>query len=256
MEVQIIIGSHKRAGRVTSHKHFANTKICVPESQYLQYRKYHKKADLIAHPDSIVGMSAKREYMYRTFGDMLQLDDDCIGMFRVYRPPTSGRIGSLRRATCTASRAYDIVQATADTAKQMGCFLFGFGSHAHPASFRQLKPFRFGGYTPSGAVGLLSGSKLFFPTDTTLPIEDYWICLLNSYMHRKAWLDCRFSCGFRATYTGVGGFSEFRVGDAERQATLYLKKYFGDAVTEKRSSSLTKTERNRHGRSISLPYRI
>lgn len=105
---------------------------------------------------------------------------------------------------------------------------------------------------------MFRGSKLWFPTDCTLPIDDYWICLLNAYYHRFAWYDSRFAFGFKDTYRGRGGMAEYRVGDTEKAATEYLVQHFGPAVQPKsnRNTNATKRQRNQWGRRIEMPYRI
>ncbi len=106
-------------------------------------------------------------------------------------------------------------------------------------------------------MGLLKGSKLWVPTDSTLPIDDYWVCLLNAYYHRFAWYDCRYAFGFKDTYRGAGGMAEFRVGDREKAATQHLVKHFGAAVQPKASrGNATKRQRNQWGRKIEMPYRV
>lgn len=255
MEVPVIIVSHKRAGRVTTHRYIDKGVVCVPESQYAAYAEHHKKEELLAHPDSVVGLPAKRQWVYQTLGDVFMIDDDCIGLFRIYKAQGA----QARSQMASPGRAWELVQLAADTARQMGAFLFGFWSHANPMTFDQFRPFRFGGYSPGGAMGMLRGSKLWFPTDCTLPIDDYWICLLNAYYHRFAWYDTRFAFGFKDTYRGPGGMSEYRVGDTEKGATEYLVKQFGSAVQPKgsrKNDQATKRQRNQWGRKIVLPWRF
>lgn len=251
--IQVIIVSHKRAGRVTTPRYVANAKVCVPASQAADYARYHAKTDLLVHPDSVVGLPAKRQWVYQTLGDVFMLDDDCIGLYRIYREERSKGRGQM----CSAERAYELIQLAGETARKLGAYLFGFGSHAHPMTYNQFRPFKFGGYTPGGAMGLLKGSKLWFPTDVTLPIDDYWICLLNAFYHRYAWYDCRFAFGFKDTYRGSGGMAEYRIGETERTATQYLIQHFGSAVQKKDiRGGATKRSRNEWARRIVLPYRV
>jgi hypothetical protein len=255
-DVQVVIVSHKRAGRVTTHRYVDKAKVCVPKAQFHDYARHHAKADLLVHPDGVVGLPAKRQWVYETVGDVFMLDDDCIGLFRIYR--YKGR-QSLRSQTASPGRVWEIIQACADTARQMGAYLYGFESHANPLTFDCLRPFCRGGYSPGGAIGLLAGSKLWWPADTTLPIDDYWICLLNAYYHRFAWYDGRFAFGFKDTYRGAGGMAEYRVGDTEREATAYLVKHFGSALKPKgqrRGDPATKRQRNPWSRTIVMPYRV
>lgn len=252
MELKVTILSHKRAGRVTTHRFVDGAVVCIPESQYGAYAQHHPKDQLLVHPDSVVGLPAKRQWVYQQFGNVFMLDDDCIGLYRIYRP--KGSQGKSQMAS--PGRTRELIQMVAETAEKLGAFLFGFASHANPMTFDEFRPFRFGGYSPGGAIGMRAGSKLWFPADVTLPIDDYWICLLNSFYHRFAWYDCRFAFGFKDTYRGAGGMAEYRVGNTERTATEYLVKQFGSVVQPKaRLKNATKRQRNQWGRRIVLPYR-
>lgn len=207
----------------------------------------------MTHPDSVVGLCAKRQWVLDLGIDVFMLDDDCLGMHRIYETK-----GGRRKALASPERVKDIINSTADTARKMGAYLYGFASHCNPVTFDSHRPFKFGGYTPGGAMGILKGSKLRFPVESTLTIDDYWICLLNSFHHRFAWYDKRFAFGFMTTYVGEGGMSEFRKADTEYQATLYLQKMFGKDVVVKKGKPTgiaTKKEKNRDARSIRLPFK-
>ena len=248
MAIPILIVSHRRAGRVTTHKHVAHAKVCIPECQAGEYARHHDPASLVTHPDSVVGLPAKRQWIYEQYGDVFMLDDDSVGLLRIYRPK-----GSRRHAVCSPQRGYDVIQTAGQTARDLGAFLWGFASHTNPLTFRQLRPFKFGGYSPGGAMGMLRGSKLWFPTDCTLPIDDYWICLLNSHHHRFAYYDGRFAFGFRETAAAAGGAAEQGADDAEAKATAYLKVHFGSAVQPRqvRGKAAYRFERR-----IQLPYNV
>ena len=250
MEIPILILSHKRAGRVTTHRHVAGARVLVPESQAAAYARHHPPGQIVTHPDSVVGLPAKRQWVLERYPSNFQLDDDCIGLYRVWRYR-----GAPVTAIAPPEVAAEVIQNAADTARQLEAYFFGFASHANPLTYREHRPFRFGGYSPAGAIGFLAGHRLWFPRDCTLPMDDYWVCLLNAYHHRYAWFDGRFAFGFKDTYTGRGGMAEFRAGGGEEGATALLKRYFGAAVVPKRlSKTATKQERNPSARSIALPW--
>lgn len=196
-----------------------------------------------------------QEWVYRKFGDVFMLDDDSVGMYRVYR-----RLGGRKRGRVSPDRAYEIVQRTAETARELGAFLFGFRNHCHPATYVPQRPFRFGGYLTGGALGLLKGSKLYWPP-VMLPIDDYWISLLNAYYHRYAFIDTRFAFGFRDTYVAPGGLNDPKLATNRQQSELegfrFLRRHFGEAVRRVPTGPrgpLTKKIRNVAKRQIKLPY--
>ena len=256
MEVAIIILSHKRAGRVTTHRYVAGAKICVPKSQADEYAQFHPKKALVVHPDSVVGLFAKRQWVYKKFKNVMMLDDDSRGLRRVYIQKDAP-IHKRRTIQCRPDRAAEIVQATARTAKRLGAFLFGFASHCNPLTYYPSRPFSFGGYTPGGSLGLLAGSKLYWPKKCTLPVDDYWVCLLNAFHHRYAYYDRRFAWSFAETYRGLGGLAEFLPDGSEDAGTEFLVRQFGgDIVVRLRTpKSVTKREYNPSPRKIRLPWR-
>lgn len=204
----------------------------------------------------MIGLPAKRQWCYETFGSIFMLDDDCTGFKRLWLPrkgrlPTNAPPEVVREAILEAG----------SVAQQMGVFLFGFQSHVNATVHDPHRPFKFGGYSPGGAIGLLAGSKLWWPKDTTLPIDDYWICALNAYHHRRGWYDGRFAFGFAETYIGQGGMAEYRVNEGEKLASEYLIKWFGPLFVPKRPynkggpKGMTKVQRNEHARSLAIPWR-
>jgi len=256
MEVPIVILSHKRAGRVTTHEHVKGAKVCVPEGQAEDYARFHAPETLLVHPDTVVGLCAKRQWVCERCGDVMMLDDDSNGLYRLYRP-RDATIYRARRTRCSPTRAAEIVQAVAETARRLGAFLFGFGAHCNPVTYYPGRPFSFGGYTPGGSVGVLAGSKLWWPEDCTLPVDDWWVCLLNAYYHRYAYYDRRFAWSFAETYRRQGGMAEFRHQGAEEEATAYLIRHFGGEVVVHKwtPTSVTRREFNTSPRRIQLPWR-
>lgn len=70
-EIAIVIPSHKRADRITTHKllpNNGNVYVCIPESQEKDYREKHPDMNILTHPDSIIGISPKRQWIYDKFG--------------------------------------------------------------------------------------------------------------------------------------------------------------------------------------------
>ena len=76
MEVKIVIPSHRRADRVKTLGVAPGAILCVPKAQEGAYRKHNPGAELSAHPDDVIGLAAKRNWICERFGDVMMLDDD------------------------------------------------------------------------------------------------------------------------------------------------------------------------------------
>ena len=74
--LKIVIPSHKRHDRVLSKRLVNNPIICVAESQADLYRQYNPECEIATHPDDVIGLIPKRNWMARYFGDLMMLDDD------------------------------------------------------------------------------------------------------------------------------------------------------------------------------------
>lgn len=245
MELETIIVSHRRAGRVTTHRAVAGCSVCVPEGQAADYRAAHPELPVIEHPDSVAGLPAKRQWILERYPDVFMLDDDLKAMRAVHR-----RAGE--PAAVAPELARQIILATAANARAAGCFLFGFASSTIPTAYSGLEPVSLSGYLIEGWIGFLSGSKLFYPRDLRL-CGDYWISCLNAFYHRKAWRDNRFSFTATDTFCNPGGQSEFRNTEAEREAYEYLKLHFGDVVQLKKDTHLAK-RKHPWQKTLDLPF--
>lgn len=62
--------------------------------------------------------------------------------------------------------------------------------------------------------------------------EDYYLVLINAFFHRKCLVDFRFLEN-STTFRNTGGLSEYRSTEGEKEAYLYLKKKFGNAIKRK-----------------------
>ena len=245
MEIPIVIPSHKRAGRILTLGVVPSAILCIPESQAAEYRAAHPGAELVTHPDSVVGLARKRNWMYQHFGDMLQLDDDITDFRRMYLPAGE-------KVSVAPERVHAIIQETAYAAKQAGAYLWGFTSNPNPTMYKTLAPIALTGYITGCATGLLAGSKLWYNPDIICN-EDYWISCLNAYHHRFIWKDTRFTFIQKDTFVGQGGLAEFRNIDAERWDFELLRQCFGDVIQEKKDGKLAK-RKHQFQKTMKLPF--
>jgi hypothetical protein len=252
MSIPFICVYHRRAGKVTTHRAIANIKICVPENQVEEYAKHHPRETILPHPDSVIGLMPKRQWIYDKFGDNFQVDDDVIAMYRTWRP-----MGSRKGTACSAQRAYEVIQQHAETAKQLGAYLFCFAGHAHPLTYNPMRPFRFGGYTYGAAFGLLAGSKIKLTDCGLVEGGDYWLSLINAYHHRYCFIDSRFSVATHDSFAGVGGVGAGPERVArEKEASRQLKRMFGDAIRigKPHPTQISLHNKMVDARTVVLPY--
>jgi hypothetical protein len=152
MEIKIVIPTYKRAGNITTLKAVSQAILCVTASEKSLYKDHHPDTEIVEHPDSIIGLPLKRQWIYEKFGDVLMVDDDITYVRRLY--PASG---TKRAGILNPEEAWAIVQWAGNTAKLCGCYLFGFNKTPNPLIFNPFTPISLSGVVQGGAIGLLSG---------------------------------------------------------------------------------------------------
>lgn len=245
-DIAIVIVSHKRADKITTHKllpQSENVYVCVPEAQVSEYLKYNPNLNILAHPDSVLGISPKRQWLYDKFGDVFMIDDDIMKISKVYDSKTGG---------LTPDEFYETIQQNYFMTKNAGMFLFGFTSNANPLMFDVFEPIKFSGVIMAGAIGLLKNPHFKFDPDAP-NVDDYLICGINAYYYRKCLIDTRFCCVPKDTFHNTGGLSEYRSLETEKQDTLYLRKKFGEALTIKQNTAKAKVF-HQYQRTLRIPF--
>ncbi len=248
--VKIIIPSHKRADRVLTTHMVADAAICIPESQVEEYHRHNPGVELVTHPDSVVGLTAKRQWIYEQFGNVFMLDDDIVEMRRLYT--------TSNYKVKNKQEVRDLIYACADAALKAGAFLYGFSKDPNPLAYRPHKPITLTGYITGCATGLLAGtackpSLLYY--DTAIKCnEDYWISCLNAYHHRLIWRDNRFTFLQKNTFVSSGGLAEFRNLAAEEADFKYLQKCFGKEVVQLKKDSKLRKRVHPFEKTMRLPF--
>lgn len=230
LEIKIVIPSHKRADRVLTLKAVNNAIVCIPKGQEPEYRRCNPKAEIVTHPDNVIGIAAKRDWIYRKFGNVMMVDDDVSALRRMYVPPNS-----LVESKIDPATAYEIIQATGNTAHELGAYLFGFATISDGRNYNPMRPFKLSGYINAVTMGLLKGSKIFFDPEALL-CEDYFASLINAYHHRYMFMDSRYGAQSEKPFKNRGGISEFRNVGGEKMCYDLLVKKFGDAIKHRKDS--------------------
>lgn len=245
-----IIVSHKRAKIVSekSAKAFANSAICVEKSQVDEYKHYNPDSEIIEHPDEVVGLSAKYKWLGQNFKNFAIIGDDIDYLRRTY-------LGDYREgAIVSPEDAYEIIQATAYTAQQLGCKLWSFSKESNPLTYSGHRPFRVTGIASGGVVGILEGMQTDKLSDRCTSGLDYFLSGLNAYYNRMVWVDERYFTHCKeGTFVSQGGMAEFRNIESERKDYVYLKELFGDSIVKKTNSNLRK-HKHPYEKTLKIPF--
>jgi hypothetical protein len=252
-EIPIVIPSMGRPDLLNTHKVFFPERIsvCVPDSEVKSYEKAHPNLEIVGHPDSVIGISAKRQWIYENWGDVVMIDDD-IGKVVHLEHKTGDKACKL-----DMDEATDLVDRLAWETAQLGAFLFGVASSADPRNYVPMTPYRTAGWVNGGFTGLLAGSKLSYNSEI-MCTEDFWISALNAHFHRKCWVDTRYALvdvTGNGTAKTVGGMSYTRNLEREENDNKILRQFFGDAITKHKKASVGRVgDIHEHQRALSVPW--
>lgn len=245
----IAIPSAGRAGRVNTHKLVDNYVIVVPANEADDYRREHGDK-VIAHPNEIYGIGAKRKWMLENL-----IDDECIWMLD---DDLDALVWTSDGKKITDKlKIESILYGTYLTAKELGAYLFGLMNNYHPYAFREGHPVSIkSGYVAGMSIGIRHGSELTFDERFILK-EDYDIALYNAYLYKICYLNNFYGFVTNKTFKNIGGCARIRTVEREKQMTeLLIKKYGSNVVQRKRlSKRLNIRERSvDFGVNICLPF--
>lgn len=250
VEMEVIIPSHKRAGRITTHKHVPGI-ICVPEAQGDDYRRLHPGETIVTHPDNIIGLCSKRNWIIQRWPNCFMIDDDTKGLVRTYLRP-----GTKRNYRMSRSEALDAIWATAQTCKNLGAYLFGLLPTLDARNYFPQKPFRLTGFCNACAMGVLEGSKITFDPRAVVKDEFYASCI-NAFHHRYMFVDERFTILQPGVGKQTGGCSDYRTTEVEAASIAFLKEEFGDVVRDKTATTRwgrVRKSPTKHNCEIHIPF--
>lgn len=243
--IPVVIPSAGRAKTITTHRAFARSVVCIPAAEEAAYRASNPELELMAHPDSVKGISLKRQWIYEKYGDVLMVDDDV-------RFVTTRHYEGNKNQRLTKQEANDLVDATAESARELGVYLFGFGTTSVPTTYNDRQPIRITGFVAGYAMGLLKGSKLWFPAEAATT-EDMWISALNAHFHRLCFVDERYGMNIGPHWSAkaTGGMALVRTNETEKEGTEFLRRAFGSAIVRKQRTALAE---HSWARSLRVPW--
>jgi hypothetical protein len=233
-KVIVVIPSFRRAGAVTTHKLFHDSIVCIPESDYADYVKAgHKRETLVCHPDSLIGIVRKRNWMMDNIqGDnALAMFDDDLNLFCYKAWGVQKRL--------TRSEAHDTLEASAQLCDDWGLKIWGYHNVPLTKSFDWSRPIELTNYVPGCCMGFLPNSGMRFDERFTSK-DDFDISLMHLHRYRIIIKDMRYGVAATGTMTASGGLSVYRNSESEARAGELLKEKYGDVVEIVKRASAAK----------------
>lgn len=225
-DLKIVIPSHKRHDRVYSKKLVNNPIICVAESQEDLYRQYNPECEIVTHPDDVIGLIPKRNWMARHFGNLMMLDDDVHVVKTLFCE--KGETGVIRDPDTITN----IIESLYELACLLDVHLFGFTSAISPVMYNEWGYYSLSKMITGCAYGVRYNKNVWWNEELRLK-EDFWISCYMKYKERRILTDLRYNFAQKGTFVNAGGLAAFRNQDEERRSILLIKKHFGDSINIK-----------------------
>lgn len=226
MSLKIVIPSHKRHDRVFAKKLVRDPIICVAESQADLYRQYNPECEIVTHPDNLIGLIPKRNWMARHFGELFMLDDDVHVCKCLYAE--KGESGVIR----DPDRITHIIESLYEMACMLDVHLFGFTARISPVMYDETGYLSLSKMITGCSYGVRYNKNTWWSEDLRLK-EDFWISCYIKYKERRILTDLRYNFAQKSTFVNSGGLAAFRNQEEEKRSILLIKKHFGDSINLK-----------------------
>ena len=177
-ELRIVIPSHKRHDRVFAKYLVNNPIICVAKSQADIYKEYNPDCEIVAHPDDIIGLVPKRNWMAKHFRNVFMLDDDVDACKRLYvEKGESARVKGREAVTRIITELYDI-------ACMLDVHLFGFTSRVSPVMYDETAYLALDKMITGCSYGVRYNKNVWWNEELRLK-EDFWISSYLKYTYSE-----------------------------------------------------------------------
>ena len=249
-DLKIVIPSHKRHDKVLSKKLVNNPIICVAESQADLYRQFNPECEIVTHPDDLIGLIPKRNWMARYFGNLMMLDDDVHAVKNLMAE--KGESGVIKDPEIITG----IIENLYELACLLDIHLFGFTSSISPVMYNEWEYFSLSKMITGCAYGVRYNKYTWWNEELRLK-EDFWISCYMKYKERKVLTDWRYNFSQKGTFVSSGGLASIRNQEEEKKSILFIRKHFGESVVLKGASNNGKDKtRQRVENNISCKFKF
>jgi hypothetical protein len=230
-EPLIVCPTHGRAGRVHTLAMLPDIPLCVSESQEPLYREHYPDAEYIVHPDDVVGIAPKRQWLVDNFERVMMFDDDIKTMLDLQ--VAAGEDPRIRNPAMVR----DLIYRLFDMADDMGVHVCGFNTYNDPALYRPHNPFSVKHMVSGHCLGLIRDERLRLPKKADLLTDDLYVSALAAYYDRMLLTDNRYALAMQHTWKADGGMATHRTWQRVIDNEKFLKSAFGDAIRRRQDSA-------------------
>ena len=223
MSLPIVIPSHKRHDKVFAKKLVLNPIICVAESQADLYRQFNPECEIVTHPDDVIGLIPKRNWMAKHFGELFMIDDDVHAVKNLV--VEKGEPGVIR----DPEKVTEIINSLYELACMLDVHLFGFTSRISPVMYDESGFYSLSKMITGCSYGVRYNTNVWWNEEIKLK-EDFWISCYMKYKERRILTDLRYNFSQKSTFVNAGGLAAFRNQEEERRSILFIKKNFGESI--------------------------
>lgn len=229
MPLRIVIPSHKRHDRVYAKRVVSDPIICVAESQAEAYRRHNPDCEIVTHPDDVVGLIPKRNWMARHFGELFMIDDDVHAVKDLVAEKGESTV------VRDPQKVRRIIEELHDIACMLDVHVFGYTARTTPVMYEEGEYLSLSKMITGCSYGVRYNKNVWWNEELRLK-EDFWISCYVKYKERKVLTDLRYSFSQKSTFVNAGGLSAIRNHDEERRSILLIRKHFGESVVMKGAS--------------------
>lgn len=238
MSLTTVIVSHKRAERVLTAKWLPWAQICVPESQVPAYREHNPEMAILPHPDNVLGLGAKRQWIIENHAPVFMVDDDVLKVLWMMRE----KIERL-----APEEVYAVIQNGHEMALELGVKVWGFPEAGPPISFHPTEPFRLNAFIHGGVMGIEADHGLYVHPKIR-HYDDLWLCALNAHKHRLNFSDRRVAFQLAKPERNTGGNADNRLQTAMRDDAVIMRETFGHEVIRRRNERTVPNKMGKGGK--------
>jgi hypothetical protein len=230
-EPLIVCPTHGRAGRVHTLGVLPDIPLCVSESQAPLYAEAHPGSELIVHPDSVVGIAPKRQWLVDRYERVMMFDDDLKHMVDLQvGPGEDARIKDPQIVRDLTTRLFDMAEG-------MGVHVVGFNTYLDPALYRPHRPFSLRHMVSGHCLGLIADERLRLPNMPHMLTDDLYVSALAAYHDRMLLTDNRYGLAMQDTWKSDGGMATHRTWQRVVENERVMTAAFGDAIRRRQESA-------------------